>query len=486
MAPERLTVGTVSEDFLEVFGIFPILGRGITADDRQPGSPLVVLVGHQYWQTRLNGASDVLGRSIRVAGDRATIVGVLPAGFYPDTKIWRPHVEPSTWSAMRGTGVPVYGRLRPGLDTETAARELTAQLPAADQQREVRVWVTSLYDETTSGFGRTIAVLSGAVALIVLIACVNVAGLLLARGATRHPELAIRKSIGASRGRLVRQLLAESVVLASAGGVAGVILAFLTLDAIVGLIPLRLPANVTPAVNAQVLSFALALSVVTSIAFGLAPALQLSRASLNMYVTAGRMRHGSALTRRRGQAVIAVEVAMALVLVTGAALMIRSFSKILAIDVGFEPEAMVTMGVVPVDANPDAAEAYYVALLERLRQIPGIAFVGGVDRPPLLGGGSYTGATANGRSTGVALRHVLPGYFEAVGLPLRQGRLPTDTDYATRLPFAVLSQSAARAIFPDQPAVGQQFILAKKTWTVVGVVGDARNRSPLPQRREDR
>jgi predicted permease len=480
-APERLTVGTASEDFLEVFGIFPILGRGITADDRQPGSPLVVLVGHQYWQTRLNGAQDVPGRSIRVGGDRATIVGVVPAGFYPDTMVWRPHVEPSTWSAMRGTGVSVYGRLRSGLDTDAAARELTAQLSAADRKRELRVWVTSLYDETTSGFGRTIAVLAGAVGLIVLIACVNVAGLLLARGATRRPELAIRKSIGASRGRLVRQLLAESLVLAAAGGAAGVILTFLTLNAIVGLIPLRLPDNVTPAVNVQVLAFALALSVVTSIAFGLAPALRLSRAGINGHAAAGHMRRGSALTRRGGQAVIAVEVAMAMVLVTGAALMIRSFSKILAIDVGFEPGAIVTMGVVPVDGSPEAGRAYYLALLERVRQIPGIAAAGGADRPPLYRGGSYTNAAASGRSTGVALRRVFPGYFEAVGLPLRQGRFPTQADAAGSPPFAVLSESAARAIFPNQSAAGQQFVLEKKTWAVVGVVGDARNKGPLPQ-----
>jgi predicted permease len=172
---------------------------------------------------------------------------------------------------------------------------------------------------------------------------------------------------------------------------------------------------------------------------------------------------------------------MALVLVTGAALMLRSFSKIMAIDVGFEPDAMVTMGVVPVDNNPDAAQAYYLALLERVRRIPGIAAAGGVDRPPLFGGGSYTGAAANGRSTGVAVRRVLPGYFEVVGLPLHQGRFPTTADYAAGPPFAVLSQSAARGIFPGQPAVGQQFILQKKTWTVIGVVGNARNRTPLPQ-----
>ena len=342
----------------------------------------------------------------------------------------------------------------------------------------------SLYDQTTGGYGRTIAVLSGAVALIVLIACVNVAGLLLARGATRGPELAIRRSLGASRGRLIRQLLAESTVLALAGGIAGVILAFLTLDALVALIPLRLPANVTPAMNLQVLAFALTLSMVTSIAFGLAPALKLSRASVNAHVAAARLRHGSVLTRRGGQALIAVEVAMALVLLTGAALMVRSFSKILAIDVGFEPDAVVTMGVVPVDTNPAAQEAYYRALLQTVRRIPGIAVAGAADRPPLDGSGAYTSATANGRSTSIARRYVMPGYFEAIGLPLRQGRFPTDADYNAGATFAVLSESAARAIFPDQAAVGQQFILHKRTWNVVGIVGDARNKSPLPDGRE--
>lgn len=174
---------------------------------------------------------------------------------------------------------------------------------------------------------------------------------------------------------------------------------------------------------------------------------------------------------------------MAVVLVMGAALMIRSFSKILAIDVGFKPDAMVTMEVVPVDTNPAAQQAYYLALLQKVRQIPGIAAAGGSDRLPLDGSGSYTSATVHGRSASVAFRGVMPGYFEAIGLPLRQGRFPADIDY-NGPPSAVLSQSAARAMFPDQPAVGQQFMLGKKTWSVVGVVGDARNKSPLIRDRE--
>jgi predicted permease len=478
--PERLTVGTASEDFLEVFGVSPILGRAITADDRRPGAPLVVLLGHRYWQNRFGGARDVLGRSVSVDGNRATIVGVLPAGFYSETLLWRPHVVSPVMTTMRGTGASVYARLRRGLPIDAAARDLTAGVAAAEGKPQLRVWVGSLYEETTRGYGRTIAVLSGAVVLIVLIACVNVAGLLLSRGATRQPELAIRTAIGASRGRLVRQLLVESTVLATEAGLAGVILTFLALDVIVALIPLRMPANVTPAVNLQVLAFALTLSVVTSIAFGLAPALKLSGASVNAYAAAARIRHSSALTRRGGQALIAVEVAMALVLLAGAALMIRSFSKILAIDVGFKPDAIVTMGVVPVDTSPIAQASYYRALLERVRAISGVEAAGGVDRPPLDGSGSYTSAVANSRSTSIALRRVMPGYFEAVGLPLRQGRFPTDADLTGGLPFAVLSQAAAGAIFPDQPAVGQQFVLQRKTWIVLGVVGNARNKSPLP------
>lgn len=483
-APERLLVGTASKDFLEVFGVVPILGRPFTSDDSRPGSPLVVLVGHRYWQTRLTEAVDVVGRSVVVDGERATIVGVLPAGFYPDTMVWRPHVPPANMAAMRGTGVSVYGRLRPALEINSAARDLTASLTPAERERELQVWVTSLYQETTTGYGRTVAVLSGAVGLILLIACVNVAGLLLARGETRQSEWAIRKSIGASRGRLIRQLLAESAVLATAGAVAGVLLTYLTLDAIVALTPLRLPANVTPAVNLQVLAFALTLSIITSVAFGLAPALKLSGTSVTAS-TAGRVRYSSALTRRGGQMLIVAEVAMALVLLTGAALMIRSFSKVLAIDVGFDPDAMVTMEVVPVDTNPAAQQAYYVELLRHVRQIPGVAAAGAVDRPPLDGSGSYTDAQAHGRAISIARRTVLPGYFEAVGLPLRQGRFPTDADSHGVPSFAVVSESAARAIFPGQDAVGQQFVLRNKSWTVVGVVGDARNKSPLihdPQR----
>lgn len=479
--PERLAVGSASEDFLEVFGISPLAGRAFTADDRRPGAALVLLIGHRYWQTRFAGAADIVGRSMRVDGTVGTIVGVLPPGFYPGTLVWRPHVVPAPMTAMRGTGVPVYARLRPGLDATAAARALSASVTPADGPKAAQVWVTSLYDVTTRNYPRTIAVLAGAVLLVVLIACINVAGLLLARGTMRQAELIVRAALGASRGRLVRQLMTESILLAAAGAILGVVLAFLTLDAIVTLVPLSLPANVTPAVNLPVLAFALALTAITAMAFGLVPALTLSRTGAAGRVAAGRMRHGSALTKRRGQALIAIEVALALVLVTGAGLMIRSFSKILAIDVGFDPSAIVTMEVVPVDSDAEAVQAYYTALVERVRQVPGVEAAGAADRAPLDGSGSYTSVTVDGESIGLAQRQVMPGYFEALGLPLLQGRLPTVADYHAAPKFAVLSASAARILFPNRSAVGRQLVQRDGTWTVVGVVGDARNRSPLPE-----
>jgi predicted permease len=181
---------------------------------------------------------------------------------------------------------------------------------------------------------------------------------------------------------------------------------------------------------------------------------------------------------------IVAEVAMALVLLTGAALMLRSFSKILAIDVGFDPDAIVTMEVVAIDANPATQTASYDTLLGNVRQIAGVAVVGAAERAPLDGSGSYSDATIDGQLRTIARRAVMPGYFEAIGLPLRQGRFPTHADYHTKLPFAVLSESAARTMFPAKQPVGQQFILQRKSWTVVGVVGDARNKSPLIQDRE--
>ena len=240
--PDRMIVGEASEGFLETYGIFPILGRGIHADDTRDGAPAVALLGHAYWQSAFGGDPRVLGRDIRIQDRPVTIVGVLPAGFYKETALWRARQFNGAMIDRRGTGTPVIARLREGVSLAQAKAALEAVTTAASlvgpTPHPVRVVIDSMYEDETRQFGATINTLSMAVGLILIIACVNVAGLLLARGATRHVELAIRAAIGAGRGRLVRQLLTESLLLALAGAAAGVLLAYVALDSLVALVPL--------------------------------------------------------------------------------------------------------------------------------------------------------------------------------------------------------------------------------------------------------
>jgi predicted permease len=476
--PERVIQGRISADLLELFGVTPVLGRTVSVADTQPGAPAVVLLGHGYWRTRFDGDHGVLGRTIRVGGELTTIVGVLPAWFHRTTAVWQPmEVDPRA-AHLRGSGTPTYGRLRPGLSLEQANQQLTelarAMAGGAEDSDNYAVQLRSLYSETVKAYGATIGTLSAAVAGILLIACLNVAGLLLARGTARQPELAVRASVGAGRSRLVRQLLTESVVLALLGGLGGIILAWLCLDALVVILPLTLPANSPPAINVQVLVFGAALSILTAMAFGLLPALRLSGVKIGFQLARANRRHGSALSRRGGQVLIAAEVALALVLLTGSGLMVRSFSRALAIDVGFDPRAFLTMEVFPADPDPAVRDRYFPELLNAIRSIPGVAAAGAIDWTPLGRGAMYTSVRAQGGDfVSAAVKFITPGYFEAIGLAPLQGRLPTDPTEAS----AVLSASAARRLFPEQSPIGRAINpRSRPTWQVTGVVRDIRSR----------
>ena len=347
--PERVTVKDVSEGYFELFGVAPLLGRGITAEDTIKEMPAVTLLGHAYWRSRFAGDPQVLGRMIRIGGVPTTIVGVLPRGFYANVPIWRPYRPGTQVESFRGSGAPVYARMRAGLTPADVEPALTAVLPNGEVG-PASARVELMYDDLVAGTGPTVVTLVSAVASVLLIGCVNVAGLLLARGAIRLPELAIRRFIGAGRGRLVRQLLTESLVLGLAGGVAGVVLAWLSLDALVALVPLTIPASAPATLNMQVLAFAFAMSVIVSVAAGMVPAFRLSHASVAGALAGAGRRHGSALSRRGGQTLIAIEIALAVVLLVGAGLMIRSFSRLTAIDLGFDPGQVVAMQVEPVES----------------------------------------------------------------------------------------------------------------------------------------
>ncbi|HEU4688033.1 MAG TPA: ABC transporter permease, partial [Vicinamibacterales bacterium] len=311
--PQRLVVAEASEDFLETYGVLPILGRGIHLDDTREGAPPVALLGHAFWQHEFGGDPSVLGRALRIENEPVTIVGVLPAGFYTETAVWQARQFSARRLENRGSGTPVIARLRPGVTLAQATAALDAATPPSEPggapTASARVILGSMYDDETGSYGATIRTLSMAVGLIVLIASVNVAGLMLARGATREVELAIRASIGAGRGRLIRQLLTESLLLALAGAATGVLLAYVSLDSLVALVPLELPANSPVAINATVLSFALAIAIVTALLFGLVPALKLSRApKLISTVLSVGGRGGAPLSKRGGQSLIAIEV----------------------------------------------------------------------------------------------------------------------------------------------------------------------------------
>ncbi len=465
---EQLSAREISSAYLGVFGVSPVIGRGVEEAEMNEGAAPVVLLGHSFWQTRFGGDPGVLGRTLRVDNTPATIVGVLPSHFYRDVALWRPLRLTPQMFERRGIGTETLARLQPGITLQRATQALAHASGV----------VTSLYDVTTRAYRQTANILSAAVTLILFIACINVAGLLIARGASRTPELAVRVSLGATRWTIVRQLLTESVLIALVGGAAGVFIAWMTLDALIANIPMSLPTNAPVAINERVLVFAAALSVATGLMFGLYPAMKLSRVSVKDALAYAGRRHGSALSRRGGQALIAIEVAVAMVLLAAAGLMLRSFTRLLAIDVGLDARAILVMEVTPADPVEEVGITFYRALLERLRQAPALAAVGAIDTPPLGGTSTGTSFVVDGNQTSAGMALYLPGYFEAIGVPLRAGRLPTPADSDASTPVAVVNETAAGRLFADGRGVGRRITLGKSEYEVVAVVGDVRHEGP--------
>jgi predicted permease len=489
--PERIDVVYVTEDYLAMHGASPHLGRGFSREETTHGAPAVAMLGYGYWQSRFGGRREAVGETMRLDDEIATIIGVLPAWFESDTKVVQPLRVPPDQMSRRGTGrVSIYARLRPEITIDQATERLSARM-AGEPRRDgsiaaVRVALESRLDSALAQYRTTVNVIAGAVGLILLIACVNVAGLLLARGAARQTEMAVRASLGAGRLRLIRQMLTESVVLALAGGIVGVFLAWLALDAIVANLPMRLPSDSPATINITVLGATVALLLTTSILFGLVPALRLSRVRLNSALARGGRQPGTSLSRRGSQLLIAAEVALAVVLVAGAGLMLRSFARLSGVDLGFNANGLMTMEVMPLDPDPDVHKAYYTSLVQRLRAIPGVTSVGLVDSFALGGSTSFTGVrVGGGKPVSITFFGVLPGYFETIEARLRAGRFMTDADYASGLRGAVINETAARQLFPDGPAVGREFTpmgSQAEPYMVLGVIADLRHGGPLNRR----
>ena len=481
--PERAESVKVSEEYFPLYGISPVRGRLFTAADMVWQAPGVVLISHAFWNSRFAADPAAVGRVVRVDGVPAEIIGVLPRGFGDKMPLWRAlQVEPER-ARNRGSGWSVRGRLVEAADAKMAAARLSAAMPAATGTAEnERASVRFLLDEVRGDYRTIVTILTGAVGVILLLACVNVGGLLLARGTARHAELAVRASLGAGRGRLIRQVLTESLVLAAVGGVAGVALAWITLDAVVANLPTTLPDNAPARISGIVLAGMIATTTVTGLLFGLIPALRLSRVGLGQVLARSGRQQATALSRRGGQALIAIEVALAVVMVAGAGLMIRSFSHLVAVDLGFEPSRMLVVEVQPVTPQHSVYASYYPALVEAVRRLPGVDTAGGGDSGPLgaLGGlTSYGGVgTPNGQEEMAVLRTVMPGYVEALGIPVVAGRTLTEADERPGPSVVLINQAAARKWFGDASPLGQSLQLFKTRAEVVGVVADIRAGGP--------
>jgi putative ABC transport system permease protein len=510
--PRRLRIEAASAGFFTTLGVTPALGRGFLPEDEQPGRGEVAVLSQGLWQQLFGSDPGVLDRPITLDGRAYTIVGVAPEGFrYPnETDLWIPlGFKPEQLvDEERGREyLTVVARLAPGVSLPTArsemagvsrgirdrARSRTTFLDSADWH----VRVEPLRDSLVGDVRPALLVLLAAVGAVLLIACVNVANLLLARAAVRAREMALRTALGAGRGRMIRQLLVESVLLALLGGGLGVLLAAWGIQALVAARPTQIPSDLPITLDLRVLAFTCLLSLLTGLLFGLLPALRTSRPNLQRELQHGGRGDAGGRGRLRGVLVVA-EVALALVLLVGAGLLLQSFAHRLRVDTGFTTRGLLTFQLsLPAAEYADDARVagFYRALGERLAALPGVQAVGAVSTLPLSGGMS----TASYRFENQPLqpgdsgphgapRIVTPDYFRTLGIPLRKGRLLTPQDGADAVPVAVIDEAVARRYFPGRNPLGERLSFGFEDggdggdtphWrTIVGVVGHVQEQTP--------
>jgi len=484
----------VTWDLFRVLRVEPALGRLFVAGEAAPGRADSIVISYAYWQRRFGGSPDVVGRPVVVDGAPFTVVGVLPAGFHflYDTDFWRLTFRggPSA-TARRFHNLLLVGRLRPGVALDSAQAEvdvistrLAAQYPDTNTDKALRL--TPLHAAMVEDLRTVLWMLMGAVGLVLLMAAANVAGLLLARGQARLSEVAIRTAMGASRATLVRQFLTESLVLALAGGAAGLGLAGLLQGLLTKLLPVDRVGAVDPGLDAAVLAFALGVSLVTGLVFGVLPALRGSRADVVSLLCGGaRATETRASFRLRG-ALVAVQVALGVVLLAGTGLLVRSLTRQMAVDPGFDTENVLTAGVRVSERDYPEREqrlAFLTSFVDEVRQLPGVESASLVSQLPIRHPGNNLYVHRPGEEVTAAmersadLRVVLPGYFATLRMPMVAGRDFADADDAGSPRVIVITQSLATLMFPGEDPIGRTLVVdlgEQVPHEVVGVVRDAR------------
>ena len=493
--PQRLVGVKATAHYFEVYGVKPLLGRMLLPEEDAVGKNQVVVLSYGFWQRVFGGARDVVGRSVQLSGEPYQIVGVAPYGFGAASKVdvWTPMAFTPKQTANEARGghyISVYGRLKPGVTFEQAkaemeviANQLAVQYP--DSQKGWGVFMMPMQDYSVREVKPVLYTLLGAVGCVLLIACANLANLLLARATARHREISIRAALGAGRGRLVRQFLTESVVLALCGGITGLFFAQGGLDLLLVLAPTNLPRTGDIHLDTGVLLFSLGLSLVTGLLFGIAPAWLAARADVNEALKQGTRgsTEGGARGRLRSALVVA-EVVLALVLLGGAGLLARSFMQLTHVDPGFVPENATALRLsLPQKkyAQPEQQNAFANSLLERLKDLPGVQAAGITHSMPLVG--DYVlGFNIEGRPAldpndlpNTNYYAVTPDYFRAMGIRLVRGRVFTAQDDVKAPRVAIINETMARQFFPNEDPIGKRINITNgpDTWRqIIGVVGD--------------
>lgn len=491
---ERVEGGLVSGAFFSVLGVKPLLGRTLGEADEKQGAERVVLLSYGFWQRRYAGDASVIGKLIVLSGNSYQIVGVLPPEFQFAKRgsadiwaSWQPSESMMTRRFMHW--VNVIARLKPGVSLEqaTAAMQpITARIAQehVESHAGTGIQLVPLHQELVGNLKPLLVLLLVAVGFVLLIACSNVANLLLVRASGKQKEVAIRAALGASAWRLVRQLLTESLVLATLGGIVGLVLANWGVDALISAIPDNL-LNFMPylrgvKIDGQALVFTAALSVTVSLLFGLAPALQASKADLQSVLKEGGKTSGAAARQGLRNALVVAEVALALVLLVGAGLIVRSLWGLINVDAGFNPQNLLTFTFTLPPAAYDSNEKLIVArkqMLERLSTIPGVEGVATVSTLPLIGGNTTRFYPTNqpkpapGDDIEANLRDISANYFRVMGVRLIAGRHFTEQDTVNSQGVVIINQSLANRVFPNQEAVGQNIVFTGEESSPVQVAG---------------
>jgi len=500
--PERVLGSRVSRGYFRLFGVAPLLGRVLLDEEDAPGREHVVVLSHRLWTRRYGADASIVGRDVRLNDVPHTVVGVMPPSFdylSEREELWVPIAFTPEREAMHDEHyLDVKGRLRDGVSFEQAqahmnaiAKEQQRRFPDENTGLEIRV---EPFARVLIGDARErLLTWLGAVFCVLLIACGNVASLLLARGATRSRELALRAALGAGRSRVVRQLLTESLLLGAGGAAGGLLLAHAGVAVLTGAGPGDVPRLEQARVEWITLGFAILLGLLSSVVFGLAPAIRAARVDLQGSLKEGRRSSALAVRDRARSWLVAGEVALALTLLVSAGLLVRNALALQRVDVGFRPQGVLTARVTLPAASyeePAQLEQAFEQMIDTLRRAPGVAAAGASSQVPMGPGGNFNGLIPEGRPMEIAsaiqsrLRMVTPGYFEAMGITLRRGRLFTPDDRRGTPRVMVVSETLAREAWPGQDPIGKRMLCCEGApddprWkTIVGVVTDVRSNGP--------